>query len=235
MISKSESGSVRSVWSGLDRQTSILLGVAIASLWIARFGQNLVSPSWTRLAELNWWAGTQVIAYLVIPLSVAVGLGVRLQDLGWTWRGIASHWKIYVGLFTVAVPFVIVASLTQEFQDQYPLYEVNRGQTKVWPDMARWWPFYLAQFVAIESFFRGYLVLGLSRRFGSSAVLIAVVPYMMIHFVKPPAEAVASVIGGIVLGTLALRTGSIVWGIALHVAIAALMDIMALGHKGFIW
>ena len=235
MISRSESGSVRSTWSGLDRQTSIILGVAIASLWIARFAQNLVSSSWTRLAELNWWAGTQVVAYLVIPLSVAVGLGLRPQDLGWTWRGIASHWKIYAGLFAVAVPFVLAASSTQQFQDQYPLYEVNPGQVDVWSDLVRWWPFYLAQFVAIESFFRGYLVLGLARRFGSSAVFIAVVPYMMIHFVKPPAEALASVIGGIVLGTLALRTGSIMWGIALHVAIAALMDFMALGHKGFIW
>lgn len=235
MISKSESGSVRSIWSGLDRQTTIILAVAIASLWIARFGQDLASPSWTRLTELNWWAGTQFVAYLVIPLAVAAALGIRPRDLGWTWKGIASHWKIYLGLFAVAVPFVIVASSTQQFQDQYPLYEVQRGQTKVWSELVRWWPFYLAQFVAIESFFRGYLVLGLARRFGSSAILISVVPYMMIHFVKPPAEALASVIGGIVLGALALRTGSILWGIALHVAIAALMDIMALGHKGFIW
>jgi membrane protease YdiL (CAAX protease family) len=57
----------------------------------------------------------------------------------------------------------------------------------------------------------------------------------MIHFVKPPAEALASVIGGVVLGYLALRTGSIVWGIALHIAVAASMDIAALAHKGFLW
>jgi membrane protease YdiL (CAAX protease family) len=57
----------------------------------------------------------------------------------------------------------------------------------------------------------------------------------MIHFVKPPLEAAASIVGGIVMGALALRSRSIWWGAALHVAIAALMDVMSLGHKGFLW
>jgi hypothetical protein len=209
--------------------------VAVAALWVARFGQNLSSPSWTRLTELNWWAATQIFAYLIAPLTLAAFIGIRPRDLGWRWRGIAAHWKIYAALFLVSAPFVIVASTTQQFQNQYPLLEINPGQLEVWRDLVRWWPMYLVQFVAIESFFRGHLVIGLARRFGSSAIFIAVVPYMMIHFVKPPTEALASVLGGIVLGALALRTGSIIWGVALHMGIAALMDVMALGHKGFIW
>lgn len=235
MITETESEKHRSSWPGIDRQTALLLTTAIAALWIARFGQNLASPSWTRLTELNWWAGTQIVAYLVLPLAVATFAGLHPRDLGWTWRGVAEHWKVYTALFLVAIPVVLVASATQQFQDQYPLLEINPGQADVWRDLVRWWPFYLVQFVAIEAFFRGYLVLGLAQRFGSSAVLIAVVPYLMIHFVKPPAEALASIVGGVVLGILALRTGSIMWGIALHVGIAALMDVMALGHKGFMW
>jgi membrane protease YdiL (CAAX protease family) len=138
-------------------------------------------------------------------------------------------------LFAIAFPFVLLASRSADFQAHYPILEISPGQTGVWGDLAIWWPLYALQFVAIEAFFRGVLVLGLAQRFGSSAVFIGVVPYMMIHFVKPPAEAAASVIGGVVLGCLALRTRSIVWGMALHVAIAATMDLAALGHKGFLW
>jgi membrane protease YdiL (CAAX protease family) len=57
----------------------------------------------------------------------------------------------------------------------------------------------------------------------------------MIHFTKPPVEALAAIVGGIVMGFLAYRTKSVWWGVALHVAVAALMDFLSLGHKGFIW
>ena len=213
----------------------VVLGVAVVSLWVARFGQNLASASWTRLTELNWWATTQILAYGIVPLVAILIIGLRPADIGWTWRGIGTHWPLYAGLFLVAVPFVVVASGTAQFQEQYPLLEVRPGDPEIWRDLALWWPVYALQFAAIEAFFRGFLVLGLARRVGSAAIVIAVVPYMMIHFVKPPAEAAASVVGGIVLGALALRTGSIVWGIALHLAVAALMDVLALGHKGFLW
>lgn len=212
----------------------MVFAVAVVSLWMARFGQNLASPEWTRLTELSWWAGTQIAAYLVLPLVAAALIGLRPRDLGWIWQGIGSHWTVYGVIFAVAVPFVIVASFTTAFQNQYPLLEVLPGQSDVFRDLVRWWPIYALQFVAIESFFRGFLVLGLAPRLGSMSVLVAVVPYMMIHFVKPPAEALAAVVGGLVLGTLALRTKSIVGGIAVHVGVAALMDVLALGHKGFL-
>jgi membrane protease YdiL (CAAX protease family) len=149
--------------------------------------------------------------------------------------GALRHATTYAVLFAVALPFVIVVSGSADFLEHYPILEIDPGQEGVWNDLLIWWPFYAAQFVAIESFFRGVLVLGLSKYVGSASILIAAVPYMMIHFVKPPAEALASIIGGFVLGYLALRTRSIVWGIALHIAVAATMDISALARKGFLW
>lgn len=218
----------------IDRRSVAVLGTALVSLWIARFGQNLASAQWTRLTELSWWAGTQILAYGVLPVAVAAVIGLRPRDLGWTFRGIGTHWKVYGVLFALAVPFVLVASTTSDFQAQYPLLEVLPGQSDVFEDLGRWWVVYALQFVAIEAFFRGFLVLGLAPRFGAMSVVIAVIPYMMIHFVKPPAEALASVVGGLVLGTLALRTRSIVGGIAVHLGVAALMDVAALWHKGFL-
>lgn len=221
--------------AGIDRRVALILGTALLSLFGARFGRELAPADPASLAYMCWWSGTQIVCYLIVPLVFVALTRGSLVDIGWRLRGSSSHWKVYFGLFAVAVPFVVLASFSSDFQLRYPLYDIAVGQTGVWGDLAVWWPFYFAQFVAVESFFRGFLVLGLAPRFGSSAILIATVPYLMIHFVKPPAEALASIVGGIVMGTLALRTRSVWWGIGLHVAVAALMDVMSLGHKGFIW
>lgn len=218
-----------------DSRTVALFAVALVCLWAARFAQNVVPDDWTRLAELNWWAGTQIVFYGIVPLASVSILGVNFGEIGWRLTGIWHHGRIYVALFAVSLPFIFLASATADFQDHYPILEITSGQHDVWRDLAIWWPFYFLQFAAIEAFFRGILVLGLARRFGPASVFVAVVPYMMIHFTKPPAEAVASIVGGIVLGYLALRTRSIVWGIAVHIAVAATMDLASLAHKGFLW
>jgi membrane protease YdiL (CAAX protease family) len=182
-----------------------------------------------------WWAGTQILSYLVVPLIAISFIGLKPSDIGWKFRGTAHHWKYYVTLLAIAIPFVVVASTTGEFQERYPLLEIGRGQPDAWADLRIWWIFYVLQFVAVETFFRGFLVLGLAKRFGQASILIATIPYLMIHFTKPPAEALAAIMGGIVMGVLAYRTKSVWWGIALHVSVAALMDFLSLGHKGFIW
>lgn len=221
--------------AGFDRRTALVIGTALVSLWGAHFGVRAVPDDVSRLTFMCWWSGTQIFFYLVVPLVFVLLTRGTPSDIGWKIRGTATHWKIYAGLLLVAAPFVVIASTTIEFQHRYPLYDIAVGQTGVWGDLAVWWPFYFAQFVAVETFFRGFLAIGLSRSLGTTSILVATVPYLMIHFVKPPAEALAAIVGGIVMGTLALRTRSIWWGVLLHVSVAALMDVLSLGHKGFIW
>ena len=218
-----------------DRRVIVTLVTALVCLWGARFGQNLSSDSWSHLTQMCFWAGTQIVFYLVVPLVVLRVVGGSLGDAGWRLRGTAEHARSYLALFAIAVPFVVAASWLTEFQHRYPLFDVVPGQSGVWGDLPVWWAFYALQFVAIETFFRGFLLFGLAEIMGSTAVVVATIPYLMIHFVKPPLEAAASIVGGIVMGTLALRSRSIWWGVALHVSVAGLMDVLALGHKGFVW
>ncbi|MFM9036553.1 MAG: CPBP family intramembrane glutamic endopeptidase [Actinomycetota bacterium] len=219
----------------IDRRTITIFLAALVCLWGAHFGVQWAPNSFTRLTEMSWWAATQIVFYLVVPMIALAFVGGRPGDVGWKLRGIGSHWRPYGVIFAVASPFVVIASRTAEFQDRYPLYEIYPGQFGVWGDLAVWWPLYVLQFVAIESFFRGFLVLGLGRRLGAVSVLVATVPYLMIHLVKPPVEALASIVGGLVMGTLAWHTKSIWWGVAVHVGVAMSMDLLSLGHKGFLW
>ena len=149
-------------------------------------------------------------------------------------KGIGSHGGTYVILLGLSIPFVVIASFTPAFQAKYPFYDLAPGEG-LWPAMTVWWVVYGLQFVALEFFFRGFMVHGLSARFGYLSVFVMMVPYNMLHYGKPVAEALAAILGGIILGSLSLRSRSIWWGVGVHVGVAATMDVAALAHKGFLW
>lgn len=69
-------------------------------------------------------------------------------------------------------------------------------------------------------------------RQASQAVLLAVMPYCMIHFGKPMPETLGAIFAGIALGTLSLFTRSIWLGVAIHVSVAVSMDLISLWLAG---
>jgi len=196
-----------------------------ASRWLS-------SAETGQLARLTVWTAVQLFAYVAMPvLAIKLVLRKRIRDFGVAWRGVSAHWKPYVLLFAVSLPVVLWASFSPAFLAKYPFYELVPGEG-LWPNMSIWWVMYAAQFVALEFFFRGFMVHGLKYRMGYAAIFVMVIPYNMIHFGKPLAEALGAILGGITLGTLSLRTNSVWWGAALHIAVAATMDIAALIHQG---
>jgi hypothetical protein len=88
------------------------------------------------------------------------------------------------------------------------------------------------QFFAIEYFFRGFMTLGLKPRLGSASILVMPAPYCMIHYYKPFPEALGAIGAGLVLGVLAWRTETIIYGWFLHYAVALSMDLLALWQIG---
>jgi membrane protease YdiL (CAAX protease family) len=72
----------------------------------------------------------------------------------------------------------------------------------------------------------------LRRAMGAYAIFVMIVPYCMIHYHKPIAEVLGAIGAGIILGTLALRTRSIWFGVAIHISVALTMDIASLMHWG---
>ena len=58
-----------------------------------------------------------------------------------------------------------------------------------------------------------------------------VIPYVMIHFGKPYPETFAAIVAGVLLGWMALRSRSFLWGAALHWAVAITMDTLVIGRE----
>ncbi len=182
-----------------------------------------------RFNGLTFWAAAQILSYIVLPaVTIRTVLKGRLADYGLGWRPSSADVQPYVVLAALAIPFVVVASTTDAFQEKYPFLDLAPGQP-LWPYMYLWWLLYAVQFVALEFFFRGFIIHGLVRACGLLAIPVMVVPYTMLHFDKPLVEALAAIVGGLVLGTLALKTRTVLWGALLHISVAMTMDLLAIG------
>jgi membrane protease YdiL (CAAX protease family) len=140
----------------------------------------------------------------------------------------------YVVILLLLVPLVVGASFTGDFQNAYPRFKfgfpdslapVSRAGT-----IGAFEFCYGIDFVFIEFFFRGFLILAFARILGPRAILPMVVVYAMIHFEKPLLEAVSSIVGGFVLGVISYRTKSIYGGVILHLGIAWMMELAGSFH-----
>jgi membrane protease YdiL (CAAX protease family) len=171
-----------------------------------------------------WWAGGRVVGYALVPIFFIVATRSTKDALLGT-GSLRTSWAIYGALFVAVFPILYFASASPSFQQTYPFY---RQATRSFRDLIGWELAYGASFVALEIFFRGFLIGLLRRTLGFYAVFIAMLPYTMVHFGKPPLETLGAIVAGVVLGSLAITTRSI-WGAAiLHIAIAWTMDGLAL-------
>jgi membrane protease YdiL (CAAX protease family) len=196
----------------------------------AAAAQAVLRGPWYELVCYGGWALACVICYVLAPLLLLRRLrpGEPPSSFGWSTAGLRGHGRTYLLLFAAVLPVVAIAALRADFRRTYPFYSLA-GRSAF--DFLCWEALYALQFLSLEFFFRGFLLHTLKRDLGAHAIFVAVVPYCMIHFSKPLPEALGAIVAGVVLGTLSLRTGSILGGAMLHVAVAVTMDVLALARK----
>lgn len=180
--------------------------------------------------DLLWrvyWGLSRYAGYL-LPLVVwPLAFNESPLDLGLRFRGFREHAWIYLVCIVVVMPTLAVVAHSPEFNRYYPMYP---GAARSWLDFGVWEAIYIAQFLSLEIFFRGFWLRG-ARSLGVGAIFSMVVPYVMIHFPKPYLEACGAIVAGTVLGSLSMRTGSIWAGFLIHSTVAVLMDLLALEHN----
>jgi hypothetical protein len=205
-------------------------------LFGAAVARHAVLQRYLDLLAFTWWSAAKLLGFLLVPALHIRIAGGRLAEYG---IGLRAHrplsgvprpgkW-VYLALFLIVLPAVILVSFTRSFQQTYPLY---RLAGRSWLDFVCWEVQYMATFLTVEFFFRGYLLFGLRPALGSHAIFVMMVPYCMIHALKPAAESLGAIVAGVVLGTLALATGSIWYGVLIHVAVALSMDMLACWQVG---
>ena len=175
------------------------------------------------------WAAASLLLFLILPLVFTLVQGRKPRDIGWSTQGFRSHLPVYAAMFALMLPAVYWASTEPQFTATYPFVPSARRDLRIfWI----WETAYLLQFLALESFFRGWLLFTLQKRFGTAAVAVMIVPYTMIHFHKPFAECLGAIGAGWILGVLALKYRSFLGGVLLHAAVAFTMDFLSARKSG---
>lgn len=176
------------------------------------------------------WVAARLVLWIVIP-AIVVRAWHRepLASIGWDTRGLMGHLRVYLALYLLVLPLVLVASGQADFTATYPFLPGARADISTF---LLWECAYAASFLALEAFFRGYLLFTLSTRMGWLAVFVMVVPYTMVHFHKPWPEALGAIAAGVTLGALALAYRSFLGGAVVHALVAVTMDTLAVRHAG---
>ena len=133
--------------------------------------------------------------------------------------------KPYLILLACMIPLIALASLRPDFLSTYPKYKmiVALGGTH-WYDKLLFETSYGIDFLTIEVFFRGFLVLAFAHFVGKDAIVPMAAFYCIIHFGKPLPECISSYCGGLILGVLVFQTQTIIGGLLVHLGIAWLME-----------
>ena len=225
--------SPRATWEVLGLY--LVAGIVLALNYYAAGEMYLLMPGeWTQSdlpgARRIIWVSSAVFFYIVPPvLYLKLVMRRSLRDMGLSFRGIGRHWPLYVLFAAVVFPLVFLVSGTPHFLATYPM---ARDAADNGTQLLVWLVVYALQFVGLEFFFRGFLVLGPARVLGAWSIPVMVIPYLTLHFQKPYLEAIAAVFAGMALGMVVMKTRSIFVGILFHITVAWLMEVMALYHTG---
>ncbi|HYN63863.1 MAG TPA: CPBP family intramembrane glutamic endopeptidase [Candidatus Limnocylindrales bacterium] len=160
----------------------------------------------------------RALLYGLVPLAVLLLLGERPSRYGLRLGGWRIGLVAVLVAAVVATPIILIASGWTDVHAYYHRDRLDLGGLLLANTL---------ELSAAEFLYRGFLMMALVRWCGPLGVVLATVPFVFMHVGKPELETLSTVFGGIGFGWLAWRTGSVLYGAALHVYILTLVIVAA--------
>ncbi len=226
----------RPALTGMDAPSFIVPIAACVSMLLVHYhgrrgsfrrivGDRFAEWPLTEIHPHMYWFLAAFLVYGVLPLLIVLLMPKeKLRDYGLGLGDWRLGLKITAFFFVVMVPLVVFASRLSDFSSTYPM---SRGALLSWNHFVVYQTGYAAYFIGWEFLFRGFLLFGLYKRIGNQAIWVQLIPFVVLHAGKPELEAYGSIIAGIALAVLALRTRSFWYGAVLHAAVATTMDVVS--------
>ena len=165
--------------------------------------------------SIDFPQATALSYYLMVPLAAGF---VFFRDRPWQYGIRIGRWRSSIVLSTAClaamVPVLYEASKMPEFRSYYSMEAVD------WFDLLL--NTALLMF-AWEFLFRGYMLFGLERSIGKSAIIVQTIPFVLLHLGKPFLETLLCIPGGLVFGYVAYRTRSVLPCFAVHFGMYVMM------------
>lgn len=179
---------------------------------------------------LKYWnkcLGWVIRVFIVlVPVWIVWFIKDKNNQLFYGARALDSA-RPYLLMLLCMLPLIALASTQNDFLHMYPKAKFL-STLDVDHKNARYFLYELCygfDFISIEFFFRGFLILSLAKICGTHCIIPIACFYCSIHFGKPMGEAISSFWGGILLGIVSFNTGSIWGGLMVHLGIAWLMEL----------
>lgn len=181
--------------------------------------------------QLLYWPLKLVVVSLAIIAAARIA-GEKPHLYGWRTKSFDA--RPYLTMLAIMIPLIAAASTQADFLSMYPRMQhmaflFTPGQPPIFKLLYQL--AYGTDFITIELFFRGFLVLALCKWAGKDAILPMACFYCTIHFGKPLGECISSFFGGMILGIVIFHSKTILGGLIVHLGIAWLMELGGyLGH-----
>ena len=199
---------VRDRWRDLSwTAKSLLWGFVLTVLWMR------YSP-----AGLDRRIVVDGLIFFVGPMALAVTHG---RDIGYRVDRRAIRNAVLLALFVL--PFYLVGSSLPSIREFYPMW----GTAAELRDPGAFAVHAIKQFslvLAVETYYRGLLCVGVGERFGIKAAFISPVVYAIHHASKPPIEILLSGPTDVLFGAVDYKSNSLLPSVVAHGAGLVLLD-----------
>lgn len=187
--------------------------------------QNFSADPNAGLYEFIYWFAGDFLVYFILPLII-IKLILRkpLRQFGMQFGDISAGIK-YTGLFiAVMLPLIWLVSSGESFKAAYPHLALAKQN---WNIFLIYESGMLLYMFAWEFIWRGFTLFGLEEKLGGYAVMVQMIPFVILHNGKPPLETFSSIIGGIALALLAIRTRSFLYCVIVHFSVIFSIDFIS--------
>jgi membrane protease YdiL (CAAX protease family) len=149
----------------------------------------------------------RVALYLIIPLGIIVfALRRPVAEYGFTFGDWRAGLKLTGIVVAVAAPILWFVGRSDPSMVAYYARQANPATALyTFLDLIGW-----------EFFFRGFLLFGYAKYFGSNALWLQAVPFALAHVGKPAVETYSTIFGGFLFALIAWRSKSFAYPFFIH-------------------
>ncbi|MCU7551929.1 CPBP family intramembrane metalloprotease [Chitinophagaceae bacterium LB-8] len=183
---------------------------------------NILNDYWNQVA---YWPFKLIVMVTILLITWQVFnreqhfYGIKSKNI---------QWRPYWVMLLIMAPLISSAATQSDFLTVYPKFQqvlfLSQPQSSGWHQLL-YELSYGTDFISIELFFRGFLILAFAHWAGKDAILPMALFYCTIHFGKPLGECISSFFGGIILGVVTFNTRTIWGGLMVHLGIAWMMEL----------
>lgn len=213
------------------RKNFILLLIIAPAIFAWKMASNLQFEFSNHVLENSYWNQVVYWPAKLLVMVIVLLLVWKIFDADQPFYGMKLKGfdaRPYLLMLMIMLPLVMLASTQPDFQAMYPKLKnvldlsEKHDQTvfKILYELS-----YGSDFIGIELFFRGFLVMAFVKFAGRDAILPMAMFYCTIHFGKPLGECISSFFGGILLGVVTFHTRTIYGGLMVHLGIAWMMEL----------